>query len=247
MNETAAPFDRALQRHFAERALGRAGAQEGSADFLYQAASEDVALRLNAILRDFPIAADLTTHSGQMAQMLTSIPKVRQVVACARSSSLIPQQTSARANQNDQSAALVCDDEALPFAPRSLDLVTSVLGLQWVNDLPGTLVQIRRALKPDGLFIAALIGGDSLTELRQSLLAAEAEMTGGAHARVSPFADLRDMGALLQRSGFALPVVDVETLTVRYASPDDCLMICAAWGRRTHCMRAAASRCGGMF
>ena len=101
----------------------------------------------------------------------------------------------------------------------SLDLVVSALALQFVNDLPGALIQIRRALKPDGLFLAALLGGDTLTELRQSFAAAEAEIEGGVSPRVAPFADVREMGALLQRAGFALPVADVERLTVRYSSP----------------------------
>ena len=111
------------------------------------------------------------------------------------------------------------DEEALPFRDGSLDLVVSALALQFVNDLPGTLIQIRRALKPDGLLLAALLGGDTLTELRQAFAAAEAEIEDGVSPRVAPFADVRDMGALLQRAGFALPVTDVDRLTVRYASP----------------------------
>jgi SAM-dependent methyltransferase len=107
----------------------------------------------------------------------------------------------------------------LPFRDGSLDLVVSALALQFVNDLPGTLIQIRRALKPDGLFLAAMIGGDSLTELRSAFAEAEAEVEGGVSPRVAPFADLRDLGALLQRAGFALPVTDVDRVTVRYASP----------------------------
>ena len=113
---------------------------------------------------------------------------------------------------------VAADEEALPFADASLDLVVSALALQGVNDLPGVLVQIRRALKPDGLFMAALFGGDTLSELRQSFAQAEAEIEGGASPRVAPFADVRAMGALLQRAGFALPVTDTERITVRYAS-----------------------------
>jgi SAM-dependent methyltransferase len=107
----------------------------------------------------------------------------------------------------------------LPLRDGSLDLVVSALALQFVNDLPGALVQIHRALKPDGLFLAALLGGETLTELRQSFAAAEVEIEGGVSPRVVPFADVREMGALLQRAGFALPVTDVERLTVRYSSP----------------------------
>ena len=113
---------------------------------------------------------------------------------------------------------IVADEEALPFGDGTLDLVVSALVLQFVNDLPGTLVQIRRALRPDGLFLAALIGGETLTELRQSFAAAESEVEGGASPHVAPFADLRELGALLQRAGFTLPVTDVDRLTVRYDS-----------------------------
>ena len=113
----------------------------------------------------------------------------------------------------------MADEEALPFRDASLDLVVSALALQFVNDLPGTLIQIRRALKPDGLFLAALVGGDTLTELRQAFAAAEAEIEDGISPHVAPFADLREIGTLLQRAGFALPVTDVDRLTVRYASP----------------------------
>ena len=108
--------------------------------------------------------------------------------------------------------------EALPFRDASLDLVVSALALQFVNDLPGALIQVRRALKPDGLFLAALLGGDTLTELRQSFAAAETEIEGGVSPHVAPFADVRDLGALLQRAGFALPVTDVDRLTVRYST-----------------------------
>jgi len=114
-------------------------------------------------------------------------------------------------------ACVACDEEALPFAAASLDLVVSCLALHWVNDLPGALVQIRRALKPDGLLLAALVGGDTLFELRECLAAAEAELEGGASPRVAPFADVQALGALLQRAGFALPVADLDRHVVRYA------------------------------
>ena len=114
---------------------------------------------------------------------------------------------------------VVADEEALPFADNTLDLAVSGLSLQAVNDLPGVLVQVRRALKPDGLFLAALFGGDTLAELRQSFATAESELDGGASPRVAPFPDLRELGALLQRAGFALPVTDVDRVTVRYATP----------------------------
>src|SRR5690606_21562814 len=113
---------------------------------------------------------------------------------------------------------IAADEEALPFAQASFDLVVPALALHWVNDLPGALLQIRRVLKPDGLLLATLAGGDTLTELRQSLAAAEAEIEGGLSPRVAPFIEVRTMGTLLQRAGFALPVTDIDRLTVRYAS-----------------------------
>ena len=130
--------------------------------------------------------------------------------------SLPPSPAAARATAQ---LAVAADEEVLPFRDASVDLVVSALALQFVDDLPGTLIQVRRALKPDGLLLAALAGGNTLTELRQAFAAAEAEIEGGVSPRVVPFADLRDMGALLQRAGFALPVTDVDRITVRYASP----------------------------
>ena len=165
----------------------------GPATFLLDRVADDLAERLSAVLRKFELAADLGTPTDAVKRALAG--RVGSIVD------------------------VVGDDEALPFRDGSLDLVVSALALQFVNDLPGTLVQIRRALKPDGLFLAALIGGESLTELRQAFAAAEAEVDGGASPRVAPFADLRDLGALLQRAGFALPVTDVDRLTVRYATP----------------------------
>ena len=141
--------------------------------------------------------------------------------------------------------AVVADEEALPFADASLDLVVSALSLQSVNDLPGALVQIRRALKPDGLFLAALLGGDTLTELRESFAAAETEIEGGVSPRVAPFVDVRDLGALLQRAGFALPVTDVDRLTVRYATPFALMHDLRRMGAdERRWSNAAARRCG---
>src|SRR5262245_43847066 len=165
----------------------------GPATFLIDRVADDMAERLGAVLRTFERAADVGTPTDAVRRALAG--KVGEI------------------------AEVIADEEALPFARGSLDLVVSALALQFVNDLPGMLVQICRALKPDGLFLAALIGGESLTELRQAFAAAEAEVEGGVSPRVAPFADLRELGALLQRAGFALPVTDVDRVTVRYASP----------------------------
>ena len=191
-NPNIAPvlFDRALLRARQSRALGF-----GPATFLLDRVAEDMAERLHAVLREFKDAADVGTPGGQVGDVLT-----------------------ARVNQLARIDLPDLESEPLPFAPESLDLAVSGLAFQFVNDLPGVLAQIRRALKPDGLLLAALIGGDTLTELRQSFAAAEAECEGGVSPRVAPFADLRDVGALLQRAGFALPVTDVDRIVVRYDS-----------------------------
>ena len=205
----AAPliFDRALHRARLDRAAN------GYAGFLKQRAAEDAAERLAAVLKTFPLALDLGARNGAFARALADSD------AASRVGAVIEADLSNRMLRGRADLRLVADDERLPFRPESLDLVVSLLSLHWTNDLVGALVQIRRALKPDGLFIGALFGRGTLTELRQSLIEAEAEITGGAGLRVSPFADGADAAGLLQRAGFALPVADVETVTVRYSHP----------------------------
>jgi SAM-dependent methyltransferase len=189
-NPDTAPilFDRALLQARQSRALAL-----GPATFLLDRVAEEFAERLHAVLRDFSEVADIWTPGEGLGKALRD-----------RFKSI----THIRLDDSEQ--------ETLPFAPESLDLVVSALALQFVNDLPGVLTQIRRALKPDGLLLAAMIGGDTLTELRQSFAAAEAERESGVSPRVAPFADLRDLGSLLQRAGFALPVTDVDRIMVRY-------------------------------
>lgn len=181
-------FDRVLLRIRQDRA-----ARQGSATFLLDRVAEDMAERQQAVLREFFDGIDLGTPGDQVRAAL--IGSVRQLHAV-----VLP----------------LSDKEPLALAPASIDLAVSALALQFVNDLPGVLTQIRRALKPDGLFLAAMVGGETLTELRLSFAAAESEMEGGASPHVAPFADLRDLGALLQRAGFALPVTDVDRIVVRY-------------------------------
>jgi SAM-dependent methyltransferase len=189
-NPNAAPvlFDRALLRARQSRALG-----SGPAAFLLDRAAEDMAERLHAVLREFKNAADVGTPGDQVRNILHQ-----------------------RVDQLTRIELPDLESEPLPLQRDSLDLVVSALAFQFVNDLPGVLAQIRRALRPDGLLLAAMIGGETLTELRQSFAAAEAECEGGVSPRVAPFADLRDVGALLQRADFALPVTDVDRVVVRY-------------------------------
>ena len=191
-NPNTAPnlFDRALLRARQNRAL-----RGGPATFLLDRVAGDVAERLQAVLRQFKSAADIGTPGDQLRGALLG-----RVDELARID--LPENES----------------EPLPLQPEQLDLAVSALAFQFVNDLPGVLAQIRRALKPDGLLLAAMLGGDTLTELRQSFAAAEAELESGVSPRVAPSADLRDVGSLLQRAGFALPVTDLDRIVVRYDS-----------------------------
>jgi SAM-dependent methyltransferase len=202
-------FDRRLLRDRRARALAL-----GPATFLMERVAADFGERLATILRRFERALDLGTPTGDLRRVLAESGKAGTIVAATSGVRLRGDETAADAAK----FWVVADEELLPFADGSLDLVVSALALQFVNDLPGTLIQIRRALKPDGLLLAALLGGDTLTELRQAFAAAESEVEGGVSPRVAPFADLRDLGGLLQRAGFALPVADVDRLTVRYAT-----------------------------
>ncbi len=188
MSSSPAIFDRSLLRARQQRARAL-----GPETFLIDRVADELGERLSAVLRQFERAADLGTPTDAVRRVLAAGGKVGTIVD-----------------------RVAIDEEALPFADNSLDLVVSALSLQFVHDLPGTLIQIRRALKPDGLLLAALIGGDTLTELRESFAQAESEIEGGVSPRVAPFADVRELGALLQRAGLALPVADSDRLTVRY-------------------------------
>jgi SAM-dependent methyltransferase len=202
-------FDRGLhRRRLARAARGFAGAQ-----FLKARASEDVAERLAAINRPFPIAIELGARNGVFGAILGESP------AAGKIGRLIESDLSEAMLRGRAGARVVADEAAPPFAVACADLIVSTLALHWVDDLVGALVQIRRTLKPDGLFLGAMLGGGTLSELRQALTEADLEQTGGAAPRVSPFIDAAHAGDLLRRAGFALPVVDVDRLTVRYAHP----------------------------
>ena len=220
-------FDRRAVRLHRDRA-----AQDGWDDhnFLFRESATRLAERLCDIKRVFPLALDLGCHGGGMAEALAGYPSVGHLLSCDLSWPM-----ARRAGKG----AFVADEEALPVAAGCLDLIVSNLSLHWVNDLPGAFLQARQALKPDGLLLGAVLGGATLSELRHSLAEAEAETTGGASPRVSPFADIKDIGDLLQRAGFALPVVDREIIPVSYAEPWKLLLDLrgmgesgAAWARR---------------
>ena len=201
MTESPIIFDRLLQRRRRSRAAA------APANFLLDHVAGELADRLSVVLRRFDLGIDLGTPGDAVRVALRRLGAVGMIVGAdviARDKPFV-----------------VADEEALPFRDASLDLVVSGLALHSANDLPGVLSQIRRALMPDGLFLAALLGGETLIELRQAFAEAESEIEGGASPRVAPFADLRQLGALLQRAGFALPVTDVEHVTVRYSSAFD--------------------------
>lgn len=197
-------FDRAVLRRHRERAART----PGSDDALFTEIATRLAERLDDVRRSFPLALDLGCRHGALTRRLAAHPSVGRIIACDLAPGFAREAAC---------PSLAADEEFLPFADGTFDLVVSNLVLHWTNDLPGALVQIRRALKPDGLFLGALLGGGTLTELRQALMSAEIDLAGGASPRVSPFADVRDLGMLLGRTGFALPVVDRDVITATYA------------------------------
>lgn len=187
-------FNRALLR----KRRNRAAPQWDNYNFLKREASERLVDCLADIVRPFPLALELGCHKGELAKILPG----SDVIKCDLAEKMKPQ--------------VVCDEELLPFTPGIFDLAASVLSLHHVNDLPGSLIQIREALKPDGLFMAILFGASTLMELRGSIIGASAQHGFALTPRISPFVEVRDAGALLQRAGFALPVVNSETITVNY-------------------------------
>ncbi|WP_417695370.1 methyltransferase domain-containing protein [Roseibium sp.] len=199
------PFDRSLLAQHRRRALAT---PVDGADFLAKEAAVDLEERLAALSREFELAVDLSGHGDHVARVLQASPKIGTVLRADLFAPLA----------NFPAPDFVFDDACPPLKPATFNLAVSLLSLQFVNDLPGSLVQIRQALKPDGLFLGMLVGGDSLFELRDALMRAELELIEGASPRVMPFADVRDMGALMQRAGFALPVTDMDRITVRYAN-----------------------------
>jgi len=208
MTDTMNVFDRAVVR----RRRNRAAADFTSADFLVREAASRLADRVLDVTRSFPVALDLGCHTGALAHLLEGNPKI----GCLTQADLSPAMARAAYTATER-PTFVCDEEHLPVAPASLDLVLSNLSLHWVNDLPGALSQIRHALKPDGLFLATLFGTETLRELRTALMEAEAETSGGVTPRVSPFVEVRDAGNLMTRAGFTLPVADADAITVTYS------------------------------
>lgn len=201
-------FDQKLIRERRNRVAAQGDAEQP--DFLLSRVADDFADRLSIVRRDFAVAASVGAYHGLLAARLRQLPNIGEIVDVEPSERCLELSTAQK---------VAAKDDALPFAPQSLDLVVSGLSLHLINDIPGVLAQINRALKPDGLFLGALLGGETLRELRESWLLAEEELYGGASPRVAPFADVRELGSLLQRAGFALPVADSDPVRVTYGSP----------------------------
>jgi SAM-dependent methyltransferase len=201
-------FDQRLIRARRDRIAAKSASTE--ADFLLARVADDFVERLGIVRREFPLAANIGAYHGLLSERLRELPNVGEIIDVEAAVGCL---------QRAGGPKIAARAEALPFAPRSLDLVVSGLSLHLVNDLPGTLLQINRALKPDGLLLVALLGGETLKELREAWLLAESELFGGASPRVAPFADVRELGGLLQRAGFALPVADSDLLRATYESP----------------------------
>ncbi len=202
-------FDRKAQRDHRDRASRRFADH----DFLFRMGAERLTDRLLDIKRQFPQALDLGCRGGSVAGALAGSSNfgITQLIQADISSAM-----AVRAYQSYSHPTIVCDEELLPFRSESFDLILSNLSLHWVNDLPGSLIQIRQSLRPDGLFCASLFGAGTLSELRDVFLEAEMDLKSGVSLRVSPFAEVRDLGGLLQRAGFSLPVVDTDKITVTF-------------------------------
>ena len=216
-------FDRLTLRRHRERAASGDWPRFG---FLFHEISDRLAERAEDITRSFDTVLDLGCHGGSFGAFMRQQGRAKNLVSAELSPSML-----ARAQGNK----VLLDEEFLPFAPNSFDLIGSVLGLHWTNDLPGALVQIFRALKADGFFLGALFGVETLQELKDCLTRAELEIRGGISPRVSPFTEVRDAGALLQRAGFTLPVSDTETLTLKYQTPFDLMRELRGMGE-TNCL-----------
>lgn len=200
MNEL---FDEALITRNRARALARNAA---GSDFLLELTARELADRLALVERRFEEAVELFGGTGLTARAALATGKIERLRRIETDATF----------GDDERPVLASGYESVPLEPQSVNLILSPLSLHLTNDTPGMLIQMRRALKPDGLLLAAIPGAGTLSELREVLLAAETELYGGASPRVVPFADIRDIGSLLQRAGFGLPVIDEESFTVRY-------------------------------
>ena len=210
MSVLTGPDERVFDREVVKQHRNRAAGGLDSFGFVFAQLAERLADRLSDISRDFSLALNLGSHEGLMAKTLAGRGNIKTIVQSDFSEKMVSGAPGLR---------VVGDEEFQPFAAECFDLILSSAILHWVNDLPGALLQARKALRPDGLLLANFFGGITLNELRICLLEAEDEIKSGVSQRVSPFTDVRDAGALLQRTGYSLAVADSDCLTVSYESP----------------------------
>jgi len=201
------PVPAIFNRQLLRKRLLRASPGQSVDNFLLQRIAEDIASRLGLIKRDFQLCAVFGDHIDHLAPALENLPNIGRLITLGDTVSEALSQSH-----------IIATEERLPLASESINLAISPMTLQFANDLPGALIQLKRSLKPDGLFIAAFLGGDTLIELRDALLSAESDIRGGAAPRIHPRVDIRDLGTLLQRAGFAIPVVDSDRISVTYRS-----------------------------
>lgn len=207
----------------------RAGAREDAAEFDYL--RDEIATRLvdrlNDITRTFPVAVDLGANTGNIAKQLSGHCGIKTLHMIEPSEKMLfRNEAEWRGKASDAVAPLECilhnrdvEGSPLPFATGSVDLVMSSCSLHWVNDLPGVFAEVRRILKPDGVFLAAMLGGETLQELRDSFYAAEMQLYGGVSPHASPMAGIADVGNLLSGAGFQIPTVDSDIFTIEYPNP----------------------------
>ena len=207
MSDGAQIFDSRAAR----RRRARAAVSLDAHDFLVREVAERLADRLDDVKRRFPLALEIGCWRGAFRQAAAGRGGIEQAISMDSADAML---------SGGSPLAVLAEEDWLPFGGENFDLVVSLLTLHQANDLPGALTQIRRALKPDGLFLGACFGAETLNELRHALLAGESGLRAGAAPRVAPFVDVRDAGGLLQRAGFALPVVDVDRIQVRYSDPE---------------------------
>lgn len=203
-------FDRCLWRRRRQRTV----MHDGQIGYLFDAAVDHLWERLQDVCRDFPVIVELGSRSGRLTERLLARPGTQELIRLDGASGFFHE-----SHADPRVHEIVGDEEFLPLAPHCADLVLANMSLHWVNDLPGTLAQIHTILKPGGFFLGAMIGGDSLIELRQAMMQADMMIMGGACPHISPFTTIRDLAGLLQRAQFQLPVTDFETIHVNYTHP----------------------------
>lgn len=233
----------------------RSARQLSKHDFLFRETASQVVERIDDTDRSFALAVDINRRSPSATDILRTSACVQTWIVTCEALNTISTNPSILKPPSVNELNVIADEEFLPLGQGKVDLAVSIMSLHWANDLPGTLIQIQRALKSSGLFIGALLGGETLTELRQALVQAECEVEGGASPRVSPFIDVAQAGDLLARAGFTLPVSDIDTVVVTYPDAKSLMNDLQGMGetnaaanrRRTFSRRSTLSRAAAIY